>query len=108
MFRHRPKRALREKMLEHAVTITLLGVPEFREKAGLPPLPYPEERSGTGLATGEKQEVIARACGVSKQAVQLWELKAMKHLRNAVQRDRNARALFIEWLAAQGEPETKF
>ena len=43
-----------ELMLEDAITITLLSVPEFRKKAGLPPRDE----------AGETLQTIARALGL--------------------------------------------
>lgn len=63
-----------EFMLEDAITITLLSVPEFREKAGLPP----REEAGETLQT------IARALGMSCERVRQIEAKALVKIRRAV------------------------
>lgn len=63
-----------ELMLEDAITITLLSVPDFREKAGLPP----REESGETLQN------IARALGMSCERVRQIEAKALIKIRRAV------------------------
>lgn len=63
-----------ELMLEDAITITLLSVPEFRKKAGLPPRDE----------AGETLQNIARALGMSRERIRQIEAKALIKLRHAV------------------------
>lgn len=57
---------------EQAILLTLLEVPSFRRKAGLPP------REG-----GDTCETLGRILGVSREAVRLIERSAMHKLRAA-------------------------
>lgn len=63
-----------ELMLEDAITITLLSVPEFREKAGLPPRDE----------AGETLQTIARALGMTRERIRQIEAKALIKIRRAV------------------------
>ena len=60
------------KNREHAILLTLLEVPEFRRKAGLPP------RSG-----GDTLETLGRILGVSREPIRIIERCAMHKLRAA-------------------------
>ena len=63
------------KEREDAITITLLSVPEFREKAGLPPrMP----------GCGDTLQNIARVLGLSRERVRQIEAKALIKIRRAV------------------------
>lgn len=57
---------------EQAITLSLLEVPSFRRKAGLPP------RMG-----GDTRETLGRILGISREAVRLIERRAMQKLRSA-------------------------
>lgn len=57
---------------EQAITLTLLEVPSFRRKAGLPP------REG-----GDTLELCGKLLGCSREAVRLIERSAMHKLRAA-------------------------
>ncbi len=58
------------KEQEEAIALSLLEVPSFRRKAGLPP------REG-----GDTCETLGRILGVSREAVRLIERQAMHKLR---------------------------
>ena len=60
------------KEREQAILLTLLEVPEFRRKAGLPP------REG-----GDTIELCGKLLGCSREAVRLIERSAMHKLRAA-------------------------
>lgn len=60
------------KEREQAILLTLLEVPEFRRKAGLPP------RCG-----GDTLETLGRILGVSREAIRIIERRAMHKLRAA-------------------------
>jgi len=60
------------KNREHAILLTLLEVPEFRHKAGLPP------REG-----GDTLDTLGRVLGCSREAIRLIERSAMHKLRAA-------------------------
>lgn len=57
---------------EQAILLTLLEVPEFRRKAGLPP------RMG-----GDTLDTLGRVLGCSREAIRLIERSAMHKLRAA-------------------------
>lgn len=57
---------------EQAILLTLLEVPSFRRKAGLPP------RMG-----GDTLDTLGRVLGCSREAVRLIERRAMHKLRAA-------------------------
>ena len=61
---------------EQAITLSLLEVPSFRRKAGLPP------RCG-----GDTLETLGRILGVSREAIRLIERRAMHKLRAAAYAD---------------------
>ena len=61
---------------EQAIMLSLLEIPSFRRKAGLPP-----RHGGDTLAT------LAKLLGVSREAVRLIELRAMHKLRAAAWAD---------------------
>lgn len=61
---------------EHAIMLTLLEVPEFRRKAGLPP------RRG-----GDTLDTLGRVLGYTREAVRIIERSAMHKLRAACARD---------------------
>ena len=61
---------------EQAITLSLLEVPAFRRKAGLPP------RCG-----GDTLETLGRILGVSREAIRLIERRAMHKLRAAAYAD---------------------
>lgn len=61
-----------DRYTEQAITISLLEVPAFRRKAGLPP------RCG-----GDTLETLGRILGVSREAVRIIERSAMHKLRAA-------------------------
>lgn len=61
---------------EQAILLTLLEVPSFRRKAGLPP------REG-----GDTLETLGRVLGCSREAVRLIERRAMHKLRAAAYAD---------------------
>ncbi len=81
-----------ELMQEDAITITLLSVPEFREKAGLPP----REESGETLQN------IARALGMSRERVRQIESKALIKIRRAVLDKPELRREFAPFLRSVG------
>lgn len=60
------------KNQEHAILLTLLEIPSFRRKAGLPP------RVG-----GDTLDTLGRVLGCSREAVRLIERRAMHKLRAA-------------------------
>ena len=60
------------KNREHAILLTLLEIPSFRRKAGLPP------RVG-----GDTLDTLGRVLGCSREAVRLIERRAMHKLRAA-------------------------
>ena len=60
------------KEREQAILLTLLEVPEFRRKAGLPP------REG-----GDTLDTLGRVLGCSREAIRLIERSAMHKLRAA-------------------------
>ncbi len=63
------------KEREDAITITLLSVPEFREKAGLPPrMP----------GCGDTLQTIGTLLGMSRERVRQIEAKALIKIRRAV------------------------
>ena len=64
------------KNREHAILLSLLEVPSFRRKAGLPP------RCG-----GDTLETLGRILGVSREAIRLIERRAMHKLRAAAYAD---------------------
>lgn len=64
------------KNREHAILLTLLEVPSFRRKAGLPP------RCG-----GDTLETLGRILGVSREAIRIIERRAMHKLRAAAYAD---------------------
>lgn len=61
---------------EQAILLTLLEVPSFRRKAGLPP------RCG-----GDTLETLGRILGVSREAIRIIERRAMHKLRAAAYAD---------------------
>ena len=61
---------------EQAITLSLLEVPSFRRKAGLPP------RCG-----GDTLETLGRILGVSREAIRIIERGAMHKLRAAAYAD---------------------
>lgn len=61
---------------EQAILLTLLEVPSFRRKAGLPP------REG-----GDTLETLGRVLGCGREAVRLIERRAMHKLRAAAYAD---------------------
>lgn len=63
-----------ERMMEDAITLALLGCPEFRLRAGLPP------RDG-----GSSLEEMAAVLGVSRARVSQVYATAMNKLREAAQ-----------------------
>lgn len=65
-----------DRHTEQAIMLTLLEVPAFRRKAGLPP-----RCGGDTLAT------IGRILGVSREAIRLIERRAMHKLRAAAYAD---------------------
>lgn len=81
-----------ELMLEDAITITLLSVPEFREKAGLPPRDE----------SGETLQNIARALGMSRERVRQIESKALIKIRRAVLDKPELRREFAPFLRSVG------
>lgn len=81
-----------ELMLEDAITITLLSVPSFREKAGLPP----REESGETLQN------IARVLGMSRERVRQIEAKALIKIRRAVLDKPELRREFAPFLRSVG------
>lgn len=81
-----------ELMLEDAITITLLSVPEFREKAGL----LPREESGETLQN------IARVLGMSCERVRQIEAKALIKIRRAVLDKPELRREFAPFLRSVG------
>ena len=66
---------MENRQLEDAIAITLLSVPEFREKAGLP-----ESLPGCG----ETLHTIGRVVGMSRERVRQIEAKALIKIRRAV------------------------
>lgn len=62
------------KMTEDAITLALLGCPEFRRKAGLPP------RDGGGSSLDEMAAIL----GVTKSRVCQVYTTAISKLRNAM------------------------
>lgn len=64
-------RQQREREREQAIAVALLDVPEFRRRAGLPPLP----------CGGDPEEVVAAVMGVSR--IQLFRITqtALRKLR---------------------------
>lgn len=64
------------KNQEHAILLTLLEIPSFRRKAGLPP------REG-----GDTLDTLGRVLGCSREAVRLIERRAMHKLRAAAYAD---------------------
>lgn len=81
-----------ELMLEDAITITLLSVPEFREKAGLPPRDE----------SGETLQNIARVLGMSRERVRQIEAKALIKIRRAVLDKPELRREFAPFLRSVG------
>lgn len=65
-----------EKQEEQAIMLSLLSVPEFRKRAGLPPREYGQ---------GEKLEVIAALLGISKGRVVQIQNCALEKCRRAFQ-----------------------
>lgn len=65
-------RRVAARYTEQAITLSLLEVPMFRRKAGLPP------RFG-----GDSLAVCGRVLGLSREAVRLIELRALRKLRAA-------------------------
>lgn len=61
-----------DRHTEQAILLTLLEVPSFRRKAGLPP------REG-----GDTLETLGRILGVSREAIRIIERRAMHKLRAA-------------------------
>lgn len=61
---------------EQAILLTLLEVPSFRRKAGLPP------REG-----GDTLETLGRVLGCGREAIRLIERRAMHKLRAAAYAD---------------------
>lgn len=64
------------KNREHAILLSLLEVPSFRRKAGLPP------RCG-----GDTLETLGRILGVSRESIRIIERRAMHKLRAAAYAD---------------------
>lgn len=60
---------------EQAIMLTLLEVPEFRRKAGLPP------RHGSN--GGDTLDTLGRVLGCSRESVRIIERSAMHKLRAA-------------------------
>lgn len=67
-----------DKMTEDAITLALLGCPEFRHKAGLPP------RNG-----GSSLEEMAAVLGVTKSRVCKVYSTAISKLRDAMRQHIN-------------------
>lgn len=63
-----------ERQEEQAIMLSLLGVPDFRRRAGLPPREY---------GTPEKLEVMAALLDVSKSRVSRIEKQALNKMRRA-------------------------
>lgn len=92
MFLHRPiNAAAAAKQLEDAIAIALLGVPEFREKAGLGPFP----RGGVTL------QEIADVTGLTRQMVHTLEQRALRKLRTSPA----ALRLLAEWQQERAESD---
>lgn len=81
-----------ELMLEDAITITLLSVPEFRKKAGLPPRDE----------AGETLQTIARALGMTRERIRQIESKALIKIRRAVLDKPELRREFAPFLRSVG------
>jgi len=62
---------------EDAILLTLLEVPEFRRKAGLPP------RNGTG----DTLELCGKLLGCSRERIRQIEARALRRLRIAAYAD---------------------
>lgn len=64
----------REREREQAIAVALLSVPEFRHRAGLPPMP----------CGGDPEEVVAAIMGVSR--IQLFRItqNALRKMRRAL------------------------
>lgn len=67
-------RQQREREREQAIAVALLSVPEFRSRAGLPPMP----------CGGDSEEVVATIMGVSR--IQLFRITqtALRKMRRAL------------------------
>ena len=65
-----------DRHTEQAITLTLLEVPSFRRKAGLPP-----------RCSGDTLETLGRILGVSREAIRIIERRAMHKLRAAAYSD---------------------
>lgn len=62
-------------MVEQAIMLTLLEVPEFRRKAGLPPR--------DGYHGGDSLATLGRLLGRSRELVRAVEARALRKLRVA-------------------------
>lgn len=82
-----------ELMLEDAITITLLEVPEFRQKAGLPP---------RAPGCGDNRQTIGTLLGMSRERVRQIEAKALRKIRRAVLDNPDLRREFAPFLRSVG------
>lgn len=66
---------MENRQLEDAITIALLEVPEFRQKAGLPP---------RTPGCGDTLQTIGTLLGMSRERIRQIEAKALFKIRRAV------------------------
>lgn len=64
------------KHLEQAIALALLDVPEFRQKAGLPPR--------QGSHGGETLQLLADVMGLTREGVRLIERSALRKMHAAI------------------------